>query len=297
VTRGEWARATLEGWTWLLEHLAERFADELNRLGGQTTDEGNPMQASLAQVGPLLSGMQAGTLVGQLSREALTRYDIPIPRADDHRLTFVAPNLDEVMRDYDLERGPFVSWVALHETARHLLATSVPWLERYLRSLLVEVVDAVEIDPADIERRFVELSSAGMEGLGEGKAPGNILPITPTERHGRAVRRLTSFLSVAEGYASSAVGAVAGEMLPDRARIDEGMARRRAAPGEGRAALESLLGIASTRAHEHAGATFCAAVVKLKGMAALNRLWEAPDNLPLPEEIKDPFSWIERQGL
>lgn len=58
--------------------------------------------------------------------------------------------------------------------------------------------------------------------------------------------------------------------------------------------LSSLLGLSIDRPLESSGATFCAAVVKLKGLGALNRVWEAPDNLPTIAEIKDPFSWIER---
>ncbi|HEX2235714.1 MAG TPA: zinc-dependent metalloprotease, partial [Actinomycetota bacterium] len=73
--------------------------------------------------------------------------------------------------------------------------------------------------------------------------------------------------------------------------------RRRAATGEAESLLSSILGISVDRALETSGATFCAAIVKLKGQAALNRVWEAPDNLPTPEEIRDPFAWIERHGL
>jgi uncharacterized protein (DUF2342 family) len=34
--------------------------------------------------------------------------------------------------------------------------------------------------------------------------------------------------------------------------------------------------------------------MRLHGIDALNRVWEAPDNLPALAEIKDPFAWIER---
>jgi uncharacterized protein (DUF2342 family) len=58
--------------------------------------------------------------------------------------------------------------------------------------------------------------------------------------------------------------------------------------------LSQILGVTFDRPLEAAGATFCAAIVKLHGIQALNRVWEAPDNLPGLEEIKDPFAWIER---
>ena len=295
LTRTGWVGVTLTGWSWLLEHLAERFTTQLTQLGAEPEAESNPMQATLAQVGPLLSGMQAGTLVGQLGREALGRYDIPIPRSDEGRLLLVTPNLDQAAADYDLERNDLVVWLALHEVAAHLVTTSVPWVESYLRSLLLEVVDALEIDPSDLERRFVELSSGGMESGGLDSSLAGVLPITSTERHRLALGRLGSFLSVFEGYCAHAAGAVAEEMLEGRARIDEGMARRRAAAGEARSVLEAVLGIPAGRSGQAAGATFCAAVVKLEGVTFLNRMWEAPDNLPQAEEIKDPFAWLERQ--
>jgi len=84
------------------------------------------------------------------------------------------------------------------------------------------------------------------------------------------------------------------QMVEGAARIDEGMVRHRSSPSEGQAALSSVLGISFDRGLETKGETFCAAVVKMKGLAALNRVWEAPDNLPSPEEIKDPFQWMER---
>ena len=77
-------------------------------------------------------------------------------------------------------------------------------------------------------------------------------------------------------------------------QIEEGVARRRLEGSEAETMLKTILGVSLDRELEAAGTTFCAAVVKLKGIAALNLMWTAPDNLPSYEEIKDPFAWIER---
>jgi uncharacterized protein (DUF2342 family) len=37
-------------------------------------------------------------------------------------------------------------------------------------------------------------------------------------------------------------------------------------------------------------------VVQIEGIASLNRVWAAADNLPSLAEIKDPFAWMERLG-
>jgi putative hydrolase len=291
----EWVTSTLDGWRWLFHHMADRLAGELGRLGGEA--EANPLQAALGQVGPLLMGMQIGTLVGHLAADSLARYDLPVPRDDDGRLFVVTPTADRVAQEYGFEPGGLTRWLALHEVSRHLIISSVPWVPRYLKGLITEVVEAIEIDVSDLERRLMELQSQGMETLQEGLGPSSMLPVVPTERHRRALGRVTAFLALFEGYATHAAKAVALEIVGDTARIDEGMARREASTSQGRELLEGLLGIAVDRAMEAAGATFCAAITRLRGPLALNRVWEAPDNLPDAEEVKDPFAWMERQGL
>ena len=293
VTRSWWVTSTIDSWGWLLNRLAQRLTGELGSLGGEGSAESNPLEAALGQVGPLLLGLQAGQLIGQLATETLTRYYLPIPRSDEGHVFFVAQNIDSVASDYGFDDERFRRWLALHEAARHLVVAAVPWLESYWRNLLGDLVDAIEIDVGDLERRLTELQSKGMEAL-EGTTGATALPIVQTERHEQALRRVRAFLALFEGYATHAAGAVAAEVIGDTARIDEGMARHRASPSEGQSLLASLLGISFDRALETSGTTFCAAVVQLRGLPNLNEVWDAPDNLPTAAEIKDPFAWMER---
>jgi putative hydrolase len=118
--------------------------------------------------------------------------------------------------------------------------------------------------------------------------------VVQTERHRGALARLQAFVTLFEGYAAHATSEVGEELIPDVAKIEEGMLRRAASSSEGKTALTTLLGLSLDRTKSTAGSTFCAAVVKLKGMSSLNLVWDAADNLPTPEEIRDPFQWIER---
>ena len=292
MNRSAWVASTLDAWKWLFDQLAGRFAAQL---GGADDDEANPMQTAMGQVAPLLQGLQTGTLVGSLAQEALGRYDLPIPREDDGRLIFVEPNLQNVASEYGVDGGALRKWFALHEAARHLVITSRPWMARYARSLLVELVDAIEIDSGELERRLMDLQTKGMEALQEGLGGSEqALPIAPTERHRRALDRWRAWVAVVDGYAGHAADQVAPELLVDSNRIDEAMARRAAAPTEGRQMLAGVLGISVDRDLVTAGRTFSAAVVKLKGLPDLNKLWDAPDNVPTLSEVRDPFQWMER---
>lgn len=294
INRATWVASTLESWKWLFERLATRFVAQLGD-GEEEAATGNPMQTAMGQVAPLLLGLQTGTLVGSLAQEALGRYDLPIPRDDDGRLLFVEPSIAAVAVDYGFDEMVFKRWFALHEAARHLAGTARPWVDRYARSLLTDLVDAIEIDAGELERRLMDLQTKGMEALQEGlEGTDQTLPIAPTERHRRALDRFRGFVAVSEGYASHAATAVAQEIVPNSADVDEGMTRRSAAGSEGRRLLASVLGISFDRDLQVAGRTFCAAVVQLKGLKALNALWDAPDNLPSLPEVKDPFQWMER---
>ncbi len=294
VGRAWWVQDSLKSWKWLLERLATRLTGELGGLGRGEESETSAMTSALGQVVPLLLGIQMGTLVGHLATESLGRYDWPIPRDDDTQLFYVTPNVDKLASDYGFEIETFRRWVAVRDTARHLVVTTVPWFDRYLRSLLSEVVDAMEIDTADLERRLMELQTKGPEALQESFGDGGALPIAPTERHRKALDRLRALLAAFEGYAGHAARAIMPEIAGDTTRIDEGMTRAAMSPSQSEKMLSSFLGIALDRELETSGSTYCAAIAQLKGVPALNSLWAAPDNLPLIEEIKDPFTWMER---
>jgi putative hydrolase len=294
IGRAEWIASTLDGWRWLLQRTAERFGSELDLWPGAEEGEGagEAMQATMGQVAPLLMGLQVGMLIGHLARDAIGRYDLSIPREDDGKLFVVAPNVSALADDYGLDVHAVYRWLAIRDAARHIIATAVPWVKPYARSLLLEVVDAVEIDTSDIERRFMDLQTKGIEAFQE--EMGDTLPLVQTERHERALARLQAFVALFEGYAAHAAGAVSGQVTDETPQIDEAMSRRATVPTTGAKLLGGVLGLSVDRDLDTAGQTFCAAVAQLHGLQALGRVWEAPDNLPSLDEVKDPFAWMER---
>ena len=293
LSRRRWIAAATGSWRWLLTHLAARFGSEVARFGSERGDEADPMGAVLGQVAPLLLGMQTGTLIGHLARDVLGRYDPNIPHEDDGHLYFVIENLGSVASEYDIDEMALLRRIALEDVTRHTLVGSVGWLERYRRSLFLGLVDSIEIDTSDLEGRLMELQTRGPEALQEGVGPSELLPVVESERHTRAVSTLRAFNAVFDGYARHSSAAIAADDA-ENARIEEAMKRRAASPSEGRSMLQAMLGLTFDGSLEQAGATFCAAVVELHGIPALNKVWEAPDNLPTLDEVRDPFQWIER---
>ena len=288
ITPARWVDGTLVGWRWLFESFATSFTSTMS-----DREQGESAAALMGPVVPLLMGLQVGTLVGQLAGDALGRFDLPIPRDDDGKLFLVERNVDAVAQDYDFDARDFTRWLALRETARHLILSGAPWALKYLRAAFKELVESIEIDLGEIEQKLAGLQSGDMEAMASLGSSG-ALPVVPTERHRLALERLRAFITVFEGYSAHAGSAVAGQIIPTSARIEEGMARRAASPSEGKAALSSILGLTFDKQTLARGATFCDAVASLHGIQALNLIWAAPDNLPTSDELRDPFGWIER---
>ena len=290
VTRAGWANKTLTSWRWLLERLATRFIDESAASAQETMDQ---MTMVMKQVGPLLMGLQSGTLVGQLAREVVSGFDPSIPREGEHSIVIVVPNLRVVATGYDLDIADVIRSVAVQDVARYLVVQGVGWVAPYRKNLMVALVDSIEIDTGELERRLIDLQSQGMEALQAGQMEAT-LPIVPTPAHQAALDRVRAFVGLHEGYAAHATAAIAPQVLGDITRVDEAIARHRVAASEAKDMLASVLGFALDRDLAATGTTFCAAIEQLEGLRALNRVWEAPDNLPTYAELKDPFVWIDR---
>ena len=93
-------------------------------MGGEA--EGQSIQAAMGQIGPLLMGMQAGTL----GRAAVARGDRSLRPSDPARrrrpLVRRHPNIESICNDYGFDREDFYRWVAVNEVSRHLCASQRP---------------------------------------------------------------------------------------------------------------------------------------------------------------------------
>jgi putative hydrolase len=293
ISRTRWIDSTFNEWKWLIDHLAERFVEEMTRAGAEGGGE-DQMQQVMGQVTPLLMGIQSGTLIGHLAKEVLATNDPPIPRDGGDDLFIVEPNVAAFAESYDLDAAEVTRWLTLHDVARALVMRGVPWVNRYHRGLLIELVDAIEIDVSQLERRMMDLQTGGLEAFQETGTMDRSIPLVETERHRSALNRVRAFVGLFEGYAAHAADSVRSTIVEDSPRIQEGIARHQSAPSEGKELLANVLGFSADRELEAAGRTFCEAIVQLEGLSKLNLVWGAPDNLPSYAELKDPFVWIER---
>src|SRR5919106_1300940 len=138
IDRATWADANISSMTAMLNPIAEKLGDRLDRL---------PTAAKAAQ--RAIVSAEVGVLLGYVSRRVLGQYDLLVPERtpslprrrgrsssggrEGAVLYFVAPNIVETERRFGFVPRDFALWVALHEVTHRFQFDGVPWLrERFL---------------------------------------------------------------------------------------------------------------------------------------------------------------------
>src|SRR4029078_9697685 len=102
--------------------------------------------------------------------------------------------------------------------------------------------------------------------------------------------------AVWEACAMSFMEEVGAEILPNLPELRGAMDRRRRDRSGLLRIFEKLIGMDMKLRQYELGKQFCDAVAKAGGIAALNRVWEGPAQMPTLAELEDPDAWIARTG-
>lgn len=261
---------------------------------------GMDVGAMLEPMGAMLTGIQAGQVIGQLSRQLLGGYELGLPTAGRATAFQLAVNVEEVFGDWELDPMEVAIALALHEASHRRLYHAVPWLEAHLHGLVAQFANGTRIDAQklqDLSREMMaDLDPADPEAMREAMSRAGDFRIEPTPEQRRVLQRIQGVLALVQAWARAEVRRVAQDRLPNLARIEEVLRRRRATKGDGEELLAQLLGLDLTPEDDAAGDLFVAAVVAEHGPDALRDALAHPENLPSLDELDDPSAWLARMA-
>lgn len=275
-----------------MEGLPEGLRPMLEQLLG-----GDPGQL-LRPAGAGLAGLQAGQVIGQLSRQLIGQYDLGIPTAPRHEAHHLVVNVADDLAGYGLEESEVTLVLALTEAAHRRLYHAVPWLEAHVGSLVARFAAGTVVD-AERMREVAEELTLGIdpddpEALSAAMERAASFRLTPTAEQQRVLARLQGVVCLVGAWARHEVARAIEGRLPSYDRIQEVLRRRRAAKGDGEQLLESLLGLDLKPDDESVGERFVVAVEAALGAEGLHRALAHPENLPDGEELADPSRWLAR---
>lgn len=325
-TRQGWVNAAITALRPLVEPVAEAAADALVELAdeqlGQLGDDDRALE-DLAQLGlppemgrmltemlggdlgqmlrpasAAMTGLQAGQVIGTLSRQLLGQYELGIPTAPRAQAHHLAVNIAEVFDGYDLDATEVAIVLALTEASHRRLYHAIPWLEDHVRSLVATFAAGTEVDAERLQRMVEELMMGvdreDPDELREAMQKAAQLKLEPTAAQERVLERLQGVVCLIGAWARHEVARASEGRLPSLGRIEEVLRRRRATRGDGEALLSGLLGLDLKPRDESVGEDFVAQVEQALGPAGLHRALAHPENLPDADELAEPGRWIER---
>jgi coenzyme F420 biosynthesis associated uncharacterized protein len=261
------------GWLDLNVRIIERVTEPLTAV----THVADSRLALLGRAGlnryvALLLEFLGRRVLGQFDPQLLGRE--PIQPA----LYLVEPNVAAWEHQADLPGDDLRRWLILHEMTHAWQFEGHPWLREHLNRQ-VEALIEVAVRSA---------SASGLDRLRTVTVAG------PAQWE--LIRRLQATMSLVEGHGNLLMSLVGRRELDSFDRIDAAY-RRRASQ---RSLLDRLIlrltGLELKMRQYRVGERFARAVHDRYGMDVLNRVWEGPDALPLPEELDDPERWLRRVG-
>ena len=296
VGRAEWARRTLDAYRPLFDGLAEGLA----AAGDDDDDTTDPdpttdlMGGVTEVVGPLLLGIQAGSMVGHLARRALGEYELPVPRPASDELVLVPVNVTEFASDWSLSLDDVRLWLCLSEITHHAVLGR-PHVRARLDGLLRSYASGFRPDPHAFQDKLTALDptdpSSFQSVLGE---PGELLGAMETPEQRQTLARIEAIIAALEGYTDHIMDGVGQRLVSGYPALVEALRRRRAERGEGERFAARLFGLDVGPTQYERGRTFVKGVVERAGNEGLARLWHSERELPTPAEVDAPGLWLER---
>ena len=299
-----------------LEREAERVLSEENRqafsdtelgkiLGGWAKELDGPVEAltnTVADaantvgrtVGPKLTGLEMGGLLGFISSRVLGQYDLLIDPdhhpQDQDWVYYVGPNIVSVEQQFGFPSSEYRLWIAIHECTHRAQFMGVPWLRPYFLSLVEDLVSIMDSDSSELLESLKRLRSDSQGGTAE----GGILMKMATPEQKAMMDRVSGLMSLLEGHADVVMDRAGKGLIPSQQRFSRVMSHRRANARGLTRFFQKATGMDAKLAQYADGEKFIYKAEEVGGREMFDQVWQSPESLPTLAEIKQPLDWISR---
>jgi len=299
VTRAQWVQTSLEAWRPLFERLADALADE-DETEPDPADPAGFMAPLMKMVGPMMLGMTAGGLLGQLARRSFGQYDTPVPRSPSDEVLVVPANISAFGDEWSLDRDDLYLWVCLYEVTHHAVM-GIPHVRQRLEELLHRYLDGFVADPGAFENRLEQLDPTAMSDMSGLQDifgdPEALLGAMRSPEQESLLPHLVALTSTIVGYVDWTMDQIGTSLIASYDQVTEAVRRRRVEADPSDRFVEQLFGLELSQSVYETGAEFVRQVAQRAGDDGVAALWSDPEHLPTPNELAAPGVWVARVGL
>ena len=284
LDRNHWVDSNITSMQTMLEPLMQRFGARLAR-------------SPFAPISRRFAATELGALLGYLSQRVLGQYDLLVPgngSGDDlgDAVYYVGGNILSLEKRFAFRPGDFRLWIAIHEVTHRAQFTGVPWMRDYFLGLVRQALDLVDPDP----RSVIRAVSSAVEEMRSGRNPldeGGLVGLFASPEQRGVLGQVQALMSLLEGHGNVVMDDLGKDHVAGQERMSRVLQQRRAAGGL-TGLLHKLLGIEQKLRQYEIGEGFVRGVYAQAGPRALDRVWDAPANLPTVAELAAPAQWLAR---
>jgi putative hydrolase len=294
-SRAEWVEETVGVWRRLVEPVAEHV---VAAMGSALPEEARaltgPLMGFLGQAGGAMFGAQVGQALAGLAGEVLTATDIGLPLGPTGKAALLPANVAAFSEGLDVPDEDVLLYLALREAAHHRLFAHVPWLAGHLVAAVEDFGRGTTIDVGKIESAISGIDPSNPAAVQEALEGGLFEPErTPAQE--AALVRLETILALVEGWVDEVVGQATEDRMPNAAKLQEIIRRRRAAGGPAEATFAALVGLELRPRRLRDASALWGSLRSRRGAAARDAVWAHPDLLPTAQDLDDPLGFQEHE--
>jgi putative hydrolase len=296
-SRAEWVVGTTDVWKVLVEPIAASSVGALgNALPAEAATMGGPILAMLGKAVGAMLATQVGSGVGALAGEVVSASDIGLPLAAPGTAALVPANVARFAEGLDVPESDVLLYLALREAAHQRLFAGVPWLRDHLIGAVTDYAGGIEINTERIqetmEERLRGVDPANLDKMQE-LMEGGLFDIPSSPQQQAALQRLEIALALVEGWVDEVVGQATAERMPNAAKLQEAVRRRRAAGGPAEETFASLVGLELRPRRLRDASTLWGSLRTRQGAEARDGVWMSPHLLPTDADLDDPLGFRE----
>jgi putative hydrolase len=296
-SRAEWIVGTTDVWKVLVEPIAASSVGALgNALPAEATSMGGPILAMLGKAVGAMLATQVGSGLGAMAGEVVSASDIGLPLGAAGKAALVPANVAVFAEGLDVPDGDVLLYLALREAAHQRLFAGVPWLRDHLIGAVTDYAQGIEINTQRIQETMDErlrgVDPSNMDAMQE-LMEGGLFDIPRSPQQDAALQRLEIALALVEGWVDEVVGQATAERMPNAAKLQEAVRRRRAAGGPAEETFASLVGLELRPRRLRDASTLWGSLRTRQGAEARDGVWMSPHLLPGDSDLDDPLGFRE----
>ena len=285
----------------LFEALAQPVADRMSEALSENMKANAPEELSallgdasslMKSAGGALFAMQLGQALGKLSHEVLSGGDIGLPLFKDSRAAFVPQNLEQFIKDLDIERDQAYIYLVIREMAHVRLFKHSKWLRDAIVSQISKYASEISIDNSRITEIAEGFDPENPDELRAALQSGAFIA-DRTQDQNNALASIETLLALIEGWVD-VVTEEATRRMPRSAAVAEAIRRRRATGGPAEQTFGTLVGLELRPRRLREAANMWREIGTAVGVEKRDSLWDHPDVLPTAKDIENSSSLISK---